>query len=393
MPDNAALAGMDLIDRIREIAARMRLRIAKCDTEEATKNALVMPVLQHVLGYEVFDPHQVMPEFTADVGTKKHEKVDYAILSDDQPMILIECKKHGTPLENAPANQLYRYFSVTPAHFGILTDGQKWRFFSDLSETNKMDAAPFFEFDFFNFTDEGAEELRRFTRVQFNVDSTIEAARDLKYTREIKRLLAAEWRKPSEEFVRYLAGRVYPGLKTSKVIALFDRICRPALHAFLNEEVKRRLQAAINDEEPDDEKETVGGGDKPSTPPPATMATTVRMNGETRTFRNSLTAMLHVLGTLAANRPDFYGRCAEHPGFQGRTRRYIGRDPGQMFDKGTPEQWAAWTTSLDDGWFVVSNLSRNQQRNLIRDACEANGVDATVVELVFGSEMPSPGDG
>ena len=193
--------------------------------------------------------------------------------------------------------------------------------------------------------------------------------------------------------MRYLAGRVYPGLKTSKVITLFDRICRPALHAFLNEEVKRRLQAAINDEEPDDEKETVGGGDKPPTPPPATMATTVRMNGETRTFRNSLTAMLHVLGTLAANRPDFYGRCAEHPGFQGRTRRYIGRDPGQMFDKGTPEQWAAWTTSLDDGWFVVSNLSRNQQRNLIRDACEANGIDSTAVDLAFGSETPSPGDG
>ena len=106
MPDNAALAGMDLIDRIREIAARMRHRIAKCDTEEATKNALVMPVLQHVLGYEVFDPHQVMPEFTADVGTKKHEKVDYAILSDDQPMILIECKKHGTPQRTAWTTRL-----------------------------------------------------------------------------------------------------------------------------------------------------------------------------------------------------------------------------------------------------------------------------------------------
>lgn len=386
MPDNAALAGMDLIDRIREITARMRPRIAKCDTEEATKNALVMPVLQHVLGYEVFDPHQVRPEYNADVGTKKHEKVDYAILNDGKPLILIECKKHGTPLENDElVSQLYRYFSVTHAPVGILTDGQKWRFFSDVSEPNKMDADPFFEFDFFNYTDEDAEELRRFTRGEFNVDySTLE---DLKYTRAIKRLLADEWSEPSEEFVKYLARRVCPGRTiTKKVTAQFDRICRPALHAFLNEEIKRRLQAAINNEEPDDEKETAGGGDKPPTPPSATMATTVRMNGETRTFRNSVTAMLHVLETLAANRPDFYGRCAKHPGFQGRTRRYVGRDPNQMFDKGTPEQREAWTTKVDNGWFVVTNLSRNQQRNLIQDACEANGIDSTTVEITFGSE-------
>ncbi len=118
-----SLEGMDLIDRMREIANRMRARLDKIETEEATKNALVMPFIKEVLGYNVFDPSEVVPEFTADIGTKKGEKVDYALLQDDKPVMLFECKRYDSNLDTEPASQLYRYFSVTPARFGVLTDG------------------------------------------------------------------------------------------------------------------------------------------------------------------------------------------------------------------------------------------------------------------------------
>ena len=88
---------MDFIDQLRVLATRISTTRALIQTEEATKNAMVMPLIQ-ILGYNVFDPLEVTPEIVADVGTKKGEKVDYAILRDGKPIILFECKKAGAEL-------------------------------------------------------------------------------------------------------------------------------------------------------------------------------------------------------------------------------------------------------------------------------------------------------
>lgn len=93
-------------------------------TEEATKNALIMPMLK-TLGYDVFDPSIVIPEFTADFGVKKGEKVDYAIRIGGEIQILVECKPVHSDLASVHASQLYRYYSVTKARFGILTNGRE----------------------------------------------------------------------------------------------------------------------------------------------------------------------------------------------------------------------------------------------------------------------------
>ena len=136
---------MDFIDKIREFASRIPNQLGHIQTEEATKNALVLPFIT-ALGYNVFDPTEVVPEFTADIGTKKGEKVDYAVLKDGKPILLFECKWCGTDLEREHASQLYRYFSVTDGRFGVLTNGIIYRFYSDLEKENKMDEKPFFEF-------------------------------------------------------------------------------------------------------------------------------------------------------------------------------------------------------------------------------------------------------
>ncbi|MFQ5879035.1 MAG: restriction endonuclease, partial [Dehalococcoidia bacterium] len=102
---------MDFIDRVRELAARIEKRLGHIQTEEATKTSLVMPFINLALGYNVFDPTEVIPEFTADVGTKKGEKVDYAILKDGKVIMLFECKRCGSDLDKEEASQLYRYFS------------------------------------------------------------------------------------------------------------------------------------------------------------------------------------------------------------------------------------------------------------------------------------------
>lgn len=117
---------MAFSDGLAGLAKKIRDTRDSVQTEEATKNAFIMPFISNVLGYDVFDPSEVVPEFIADVGVKKGEKVDYAIFKDGKIQILIECKKIGDPLELRYASQLFRYFAVTSARIAILTNGQQY---------------------------------------------------------------------------------------------------------------------------------------------------------------------------------------------------------------------------------------------------------------------------
>lgn len=133
---------MDFLEQIKQFASRAENLTENLKTEEATKTSLVMPFF-NLLGYDIFNPLEFVPEYICDVGTKKGEKVDYAIMQDGEPVIIIEVKSCDTNLNNKHINQLYRYFSVTNAKFGVLTNGLIYKFYSDLEEPNKMDDNPF----------------------------------------------------------------------------------------------------------------------------------------------------------------------------------------------------------------------------------------------------------
>ena len=183
----------ELFERVRDFSRKAIERAPHLETEEATKAALVMPFLREVMGYNVNDPTEVVPEFDADFGTRKGEKVDYAILKDGKPIILSECKKYGAPLAYQEASQLFRYFNTTDAQFGILTDGATYQFFTDLDRPNTLDDKPFLEI---NLLDSGSipiEELHKFVKSEFNADEIRATASNLKYTNDVKRMLSDEW--------------------------------------------------------------------------------------------------------------------------------------------------------------------------------------------------------
>lgn len=239
---------MDFADRIRELAKRIPNQLQHIRTEEATKNALVMPFIS-ALGYNVFDPMEVTPELDADVGIKKGEKVDYAILKDGKPIILFECKAVSANLDDVHASQLYRYFSVTETKIGVLTNGIIYRFFSDLEATNKMDSKPFLEVDLLSADEIVLSELKKFSKATFELGSILANANDLKYTREIKRILGQEINQPSEEFVRFFASKVYPGRMTQSVRDQFTEITKKAIQQFISERVSDRLKSALAQEQ------------------------------------------------------------------------------------------------------------------------------------------------
>jgi hypothetical protein len=231
-------------DKIRELAARIPTQREHIRTEEACKSALVMPFI-NALGYNVFDPREVTPELVADVGTKKGEKVDYAILRDGKPIMLFECKSCGCDLDSTHASQLYRYFSVTDARFGILTNGIQYRLFSDLDAPNKMDAKPFLEINMLSLDDVAINELARFSKAAFDVNSILATASELKYMKEIKRVLAGEMQQPSEDLVRFFLSRVYEGRATTAKREQFAELVRRSLAEFVSDRVRERLQSAL----------------------------------------------------------------------------------------------------------------------------------------------------
>jgi hypothetical protein len=239
---------MDLIDQLRALSARIALTKDMVSTEEATKNAMVMPFIQS-LGYNVFDPSEVTPELIADIGTKKGEKVDYAILKDGKPIILFECKKSGGDLGINHAGQLFRYFHVTEARFGVLTNGLHYRFFTDLEQPNKMDEKPFFEFNILDFKDRDVDELKKFAKSLFDVNTILNTASDLKFTRIIQGRLNEWMGNPSEELVRLLSVDLLGGKRFTPAIKdQFSAITRRAFESLISERINERLKGAMTPE-------------------------------------------------------------------------------------------------------------------------------------------------
>lgn len=237
---------MEFAEKLNSLSVKIRQQGASIQTEEATKNAFVMPFIHAVLGYDVFDPSEVIPEYVCDVGTKKGEKIDYAILKNGDIQILIECKKIGEPLSLNHASQLFRYFHVTNARIAILTNGRIYKFFTDLDAPNKMDEKPFLELDLLDIDEHVVPELLKLTKTAFDVESIVNAAGELKYVSQIKKLLTGLMTNPDEDFIKFVASRVYEGAVTQKVRELFSELTRKASTQFLNDQANDRLKSAIS---------------------------------------------------------------------------------------------------------------------------------------------------
>lgn len=252
---------MEFNESLKQFSERVTILKDTISTEESTKMSLIVPMFQ-LLGYDVFNPTEFCPEYTADVGIKKGEKVDYAILEDGKPNILIECKSCSETLDKH-SSQLFRYFSTTPAKFGILTNGVIYRFYTDLEEANKMDLVPFLEINMENIKDSSISELKKFCKENFDKDKIFSTAEELKYTSLIKGLLTSEYDNPSEEFVRFILNHIYDGQKNQRVIEKFTPVIKKSFSSFVNEIVNNKISSALAKDNDEPEPQLVDTPDEP----------------------------------------------------------------------------------------------------------------------------------
>lgn len=247
---------MGFNDELKALAVRIGNQKDGIQTEEATKNAFIMPLI-NILGYNVFDPNEVTPELNADIGIKKGEKVDYAILKDGKPIILIECKPCKANLDKEEKSQLCRYFqAIHEVRFGILTNGIIYRFFTDLEKPNIMDEKPFLEINLLDIKDSSIEDIKKFCKTDFNLEESLTIAEELKYTKEIKRILSEQLLEPSDEFVKFFASRVYSGILIQSVKDKFKILSKRAFTLYINDRLNEILKSAMSSKEIQPSEET-----------------------------------------------------------------------------------------------------------------------------------------
>jgi hypothetical protein len=178
-----------------------------CNTEETTKQALILPFLD-ILGFSPFDPTRVKAEYTADLpGLKANERVDYALFSDARPVMFVEAKPFIEKITNH-TSQLARYFNATPGvTIAAISNGREWRFYTDLKQQNIMDPDPFLMVDFHELSDSAAEQLYHFRYDQFHPEALRTFAEDRILLSIFQDAIESCLREVDQDFVRLIAIR------------------------------------------------------------------------------------------------------------------------------------------------------------------------------------------
>lgn len=246
---------MEIQNKLKALGDKVNKLKDKIGTEESTKHAFVLPFI-NILGFDTFNPTEVVPEFTADLGLKKGEKVDYAIFENNAPILIIECKNWKESLDSHNS-QLFRYFHATKTRFALLTNGIQYRFYTDLEQTNKMDEKPFLDFDITKIKDNEIHEILKFHKSNFDVNKIVNNASALKYTKEIKTCISEQLLSPNYDFVKLFANKVYTGRLTEKVMDEFTILVHKAFNQTISEKVNDRLNSALNKEAEKQELDTI----------------------------------------------------------------------------------------------------------------------------------------
>ncbi len=235
---------MDIKLKLEQLHQRVVGLKDQINTEEATKNAFVMPFIQ-ILGYDIFNPTEVVPEHICDIGTKKGEKVDYVIRKNDEPILIFECK-HWKENADAHNSQLHRYYHVSKARFGVLTNGIIYNFYTDLEKPNIMDEKPFLTINIEDLKDNSIKILESFTKNEYNLESILDSAEGLKYIKAIRREFEKEIELPSDELVKLLVNRFFDKPLTASRMVTFKEYAKKALTLSINESISDRLKSALH---------------------------------------------------------------------------------------------------------------------------------------------------
>ncbi len=239
---------MELPDQLSTLQAQAERQLQVVDTREKTKNALVLPFFK-ALGYDPFNLHEVQPGYVVDRAGDDAVTVDYAVLNDDAPALLVQCAEAGTDLQAIDATSVLEGLAAAGGGIAAATNGCQYQFYA-MSEAEGAEAdAPFLVFDLLDYETEGNAEpasvqyLRRLTKPNFDAREARMAAFNLKYTRRLQDYFVQQQETPDRHFVRFLAAQVYEGSVSEEVLDWFHPVVQASLEHLDIPEARAREQA------------------------------------------------------------------------------------------------------------------------------------------------------
>jgi len=260
----------DFRQALVSFANRMASVALRCTNEESTKIFLILPFLAF-LGYDDRNPNEVCPEHGADFSEKYKNRVDFAILKADEPVIAIECKCSGTPLRDE-RGQLRAYFNAAKTvKMGILTDGLVYEFYADSDEPNMMDQAAFLSLDLREVAKGKIEEsvldgLKNLQKAAFDPENIgAEAKRKLIFQNLVQQLTSLS-ENPSEQFTRMLLQNANLSHVRAKALPEYQEMVRAAFQEFTNIRILQRLDLPQKDAEKSEKPSQMGAQDGAENP-------------------------------------------------------------------------------------------------------------------------------
>lgn len=225
---------MNLDSKLADLADKAESIKNSVATEEATKNAFVLPMLI-ALGYDVYNPFEVIPEMDCDIANKG-DKVDYAVKLDGKPAFILECKQCSKNLDTFRL-QLSKYYVATDAKIAILTNGLEYRFYADFDKTNLMDENPFFVFDLRDYSDECVELLGKFDKSAYNSCEILDFFKNRMFEDDVKKFIEDNVLSPKESFIKFIAenmtsrGEDFDKIENTVVSVMASIIHAPTIEA------------------------------------------------------------------------------------------------------------------------------------------------------------------
>ena len=233
----------DYKERLKGIRDTYRARANARITEEDTKRVFVIPFVQ-ALGYDTNN----LAEFRSEVSASNGRRVDYVVLHDGNPVIIIECKPTSNNRLMDERGQLQGYYNAVKPVVAVLTNGNQYQFFGDLDGDGDMDSAPYLEINLDDYDDEdfgnpGASDinaLKHFTKSEFNADSIRDAATEMKYKQRMRNFLEQQFSGTElhKDLVELLARLVYTGRLGANIRANLGALALEVFREFKDELVK-----------------------------------------------------------------------------------------------------------------------------------------------------------
>lgn len=220
---------MDLSQYISNLKASAERQLHALDTEEKTKNAILLPFFR-VLGYDPIDLRDVEPQFPVELDGMGPREVDYAVKVDGSPVMLFQWEKAEVDLDTSEGDPLYRKLPILDTSVVVHTNGLSYRLYVHLGAQSRIEDRPFLEFDLLDHTAEEIEQLQLLTKSTFDTEALLAAAFEHRYGQRLEQFLARQKETPSDHFVRFLAAQAFEGDVSAEDLERFRPVVRDVLH-------------------------------------------------------------------------------------------------------------------------------------------------------------------